>query len=355
MRINKMVAAIAIGFFMAATNAHSAEVNLRFEHFLPANSNAQKNVIEPWCEDLNEESDGRIECDIYPSMQLGGEPSQLVDMVRNNVIDIAWTALGYSPGRFRRSEALELPFILPAGGETASRIVWEYSQQYAQDDFEDYKVLAVYSDGGGAIHTTSKAVHDLDDLNGLRLRASTRMASKLLDSLGATPVSMPPSQIANTLSKGVIDGALAVWEVVPPTKLDETTFYHTEVSSYDPGSEPERATSTVTTLAVLMNKGKYQNMPEDLQKILDKYSGEALSVRFGKAWDDKIQEYRDNIGSQSDQEIIRIDDEVYKNMLDASDKVTEEWLNSSKGNFDRQEMLDHLKSTVDDYAPGIKN
>lgn len=353
MRISTKIAAIATGVFIVASNAQSADVKLRFEHFLPANSNAQKNVIEPWCEDLKNESDGRIECDIYPSMQLGGDPSQLVDMVRNNVIDVAWTALGYSPDRFRRSEALELPFMLPAGGETASRIVWDYSQEYAKDDFKDYKVLAVYSDGGGAIHTTSKAVHDLEDLDGLRLRASTRMASKLLDSLGATPVSMPPSQIANTLSKGVIDGALAVWEVVPPTKLDETTFYHTEVSSYNPSSEPQRATSTVTTLAVLMNKETYQNMPKDLQKILDQYSGEALSVRFGKAWDTKIQESRDDIESQPDQEVIRVDDDVYKDMLDASSKVTSEWLEANKGDFDRQEMLDHLQNIVDNYTPEI--
>src|SRR5699024_10915147 len=122
------------------------------------------------------------------------------------------------------------------------------------EDFKDYKVLAVYSDGGGTIHTTDKAVHDLDDMKGLRIRASTRMASKLLQSLNATPVSMPPSQIADTLSKGVIDGALAVWEVVPPTKLDETTCHHTEVSDYEPEGEPQRATTTVTTLAVLMNQ-----------------------------------------------------------------------------------------------------
>src|SRR5699024_4324247 len=220
-------AARGLGLGMSSVQAQ-ATVTRRFEQFLPAYSNAHKDVIEPWCEDINEASDGRIECEIYPSMQLGGEPSQLADLVRSGVVDVVWTALGYSPGRFPRSEALELPFMLPAGGETASRIVWDFAQSYAKEDFKDYKVLAVYSDGGGTIHTTDKAVHDLDDMKGLRIRASTRMASKLLQSLNATPVSMPPSQIADTLSKGVIDGALAVWEVVPPTKLDETTFHHTE-------------------------------------------------------------------------------------------------------------------------------
>lgn len=353
MRVQIWMAGLAIAFLAGIANAQPAEVTLRFEHFLPANSNAQKNIIEPWCQDLNDASDGRIECQIYPSMQLGGQPSQLADMVRHGVVDVAWTALGYSPGRFRRSEALELPFMLPAGGATASRIVWDYTQRYAQKDFKDYKVLAVYSDGGGAIHTARKAVHDLDDLDGLRIRASTRMASKLLDSLGATPVSMPPGQIADTLSKGVIDGALAVWEVVPPTKLDETTSYHTEVSSYDPTDEPERATTTVTTLAVLMNKQTYQNMPADLQKIVDKYSGKTLSVRFGKAWDTAIQTYRDDIRAQSDQKIIRVDDQTYDAMRAAAQPVTDAWLASDKGGIDRQALLDGLNDVVGEYTPAL--
>lgn len=353
MRLHTGMAAMAAGLLMGMANAQAAEVTLRFEHFLPANSNAQQNIIEPWCDDLSEASDGRIQCQIYPSMQLGGQASQLADMVRHGVVDVAWTALGYSPGRFRRSAALELPFKLPAGGETASRIVWDYTQQYAQKDFKDYKVLAVYSDGGGAIHTADKGVHDLNDLDGLRIRASTRMASKLLDSLGATPVSMPPGQIADTLSKGVIDGALAVWEVVPPTKLDETTFYHTEVSSYDPATKPERATTTVTTLAVLMNKQTYQNMPADLQQIIDEYSGKTLSVRFGKAWDKAIQTYRDDIQSQSDQTIIRVDDKTYQAMREAARPVTAEWLASSEGDFDRQKLLDGLNDIVAEYAPEV--
>ena len=341
------IAGTALGLTLSLGGAHADDsVTLRIEHFLPANSNAQQNVIEPWCEDMKAASEGGIQCEIYPSMQLGGTPGQLADMARNGVVDVVWTALGYSAGRFPRSEALELPFVLPAGGETASRIIWDYSTTYAKDDFKDYKVLAVYSDGGGTLHTARKAVRDLDDMKGLRVRASTRLASRFLTSVGATPVSMPPSQIADTLSKGVIDGALAVWEVVPPTKLDETTFHHTTTG-------PDQATTTVTTLAMLMNQQRYQNLPDDLKRIVDEYSGEALTVRFGKAWDQAIDQVRNRIAGDDAHTIITLDDAAYQAMLDASQSVVDDWVASDDGGLDRQALFDGLQKTVKEYTPEL--
>lgn len=150
---------------VAASSVQAAdEVKLRFEHFLPSSSNAQVHVIEPWCADLAEASDNRIKCEIYPSMQLGGTPAQLNDKVRNGVIDIAWTALGYSAGSFPRAELLDLPFMLPYDGIQASRIIWDYANSYAEDDFSDYKLLAIYSDVGGVLHTTKKDVQSVADM-----------------------------------------------------------------------------------------------------------------------------------------------------------------------------------------------
>jgi TRAP-type C4-dicarboxylate transport system substrate-binding protein len=310
-------------------------------------SNAQQDVIEPWCGDLEDRSGGRIQCQIYPSMQLGGTPAQLADMARNGVIDIAWTALGYSAGRFPRSEALELPFMLPNGGVAGSEIAWDFYQQYAQDDFEDYKVLAIQSDGGGSIHTADRPVRDMADMEGLRLRASTRMASELIDSIGGTPVSMPPAQIADTLAKGVIDGAMAVWEVVPPTKMDEVTHYHTETAN-------SQATPTVTTLAMLMNKRSYERMPDDLRQILDDLSGRALSTRFGESWDNAIESVRSEIAQDPDHTVITLGDDEYAAMRDASRPIIEDWAAASDGGIDRQALVEGLRQIVEQKAPDLQ-
>ncbi|MDN5842208.1 MAG: TRAP transporter substrate-binding protein [Alcaligenaceae bacterium] len=331
---------------MGAAQAKDDTVTLRFEHFLPANSNAQVNVIEPWCDDLNKESKGRIQCEIYPSMQLGGKPSELNDMVRHGVVDIVWTALGYSAGSFPRSEVLELPFMLPTDGRVASKIIWDFANSYGKEDFAPYKVLAVYSDVGGTVHTTKKEVKTIDDMAGLRLRASTRLASRFLESVGATPVSMPPSQIADSLSKGVLDGALAAWEVVPPTKLDETTFYHTQTGQ-------DQAATTITTLAVLMNKQRFDGLPDDLKAIIDKYSGQALTDRFAMAWHKATTSIEEKVSANPKQTVVTWSDDAYQAMKKKAQSVTDEWMANDKNNIDKQALYDGLQTLVKEQAPAF--
>ncbi|MGP9498256.1 TRAP transporter substrate-binding protein [Halomonas sp. AOP43-D1-4] len=320
-----------------------AETTLRITHFLPSVASVQRGVLAPWCDDLEERSDHEIRCQIYPSMQLGGIPSQLPDMVRNGVVDIVWTALGYSAGRFPRSEALELPFMLPAGGVAGSRIAWEFTQGPASEDFSDYHVLAVHSDGGAVFHSRPRAIRGIEDMEGLKLRAPTRMASRLIDSLGASAVSMPPAQITDTLAKGVIDGASAGWEVVPPTKLAEVTHNHTE-------SAPHQATPTVTVLAFLMNKESYDQLPEKAREALDELSGEVLSRRFGQAWDDAIEPVRTRLQNDPEQTVIALDDNTYEAMRDASRSVTEAWMASNDGGIDRAALVRSLESIAKSHT-----
>ena len=43
--------------------------------------------MKPWGEKIEKESGGRIKVEIYPAMQLGGKPPQLVDQVRDGVVE----------------------------------------------------------------------------------------------------------------------------------------------------------------------------------------------------------------------------------------------------------------------------
>ncbi|WP_322977583.1 hypothetical protein [Pseudomonas sp. C11] len=160
-------------------------VTLKIAHFLPATSNVQLNVLEPWCKTLSDESQGRIKCQLYPSMQLGGTPAQLVDQVRNGVADIIWTAPGYSPGRFPKTEVIELPGMIPLGGVAGSQVIWNFYQQQLQDEYRDFKVLAMHADGGMNLHTRDRSIQSLSDFQGLKLRAPNRTISNILSALGA--------------------------------------------------------------------------------------------------------------------------------------------------------------------------
>ena len=84
---------------------------------------------------MNKESNDRLKCQIYPSMQLGGTPPQLFDQARDGVADIVWTVPTYSAGRFSKSEVFELP-MMTVTAKAGSQAFWDYVQKNSLDEFK---------------------------------------------------------------------------------------------------------------------------------------------------------------------------------------------------------------------------
>jgi TRAP-type C4-dicarboxylate transport system substrate-binding protein len=80
--------------------------------------------------------------------------------------------------------------------------------------------------------------------------------------------------VPEALAKGVIDGTLLPYEVMPALKVDEMTRYHSE-----PGPDQPKIYTSVFVLG--MNKARYESLPADLRKIVDANSGIQLSARIG--------------------------------------------------------------------------
>jgi TRAP-type C4-dicarboxylate transport system substrate-binding protein len=319
MRTSFRTGLLALSLWAVVQPVQAQDVTFRIAHFLPAVASAQKVVLEPWCAELGRQSGGRIKCAFFPSMQLGGTPAQLADQVRNGVADIVWTAPGYSPGRFPRTEALELPGILPLGGVAGGRAIWAFYGLHLKEEYKDYKVLAMHGDGGMNIHTASKRLAGPDDFKGVKLRSPNRSIARTLTALGATPVAMPPAQVTEAISKGVVDGASAVWEVILPTKLDEVTRHHLE-------SPADRPAMGATVLVLLMNKQKYDALPADLKAIVDRNAGEPLVERYGKAWDDATTIARNRIRSLPGHTLTVMEAGQYDALLKRTAVVQTEWL-----------------------------
>ena len=156
------------------TNARAQSVTtLRFHTFVPAMSTAYSRLITPWMAKIEQESGGRLKFQAFPSMQLGGAPAQLYDQARDGVVDVVWSLAGYTPGRFPRSEAFELPFFT-YDAEGSSRAAWDYIANYAPDEFREVKLLACHTHGLNILHMKSKLVTKASDMRGLKVRGSTR-------------------------------------------------------------------------------------------------------------------------------------------------------------------------------------
>ncbi len=332
---------LAAAALLGAGSATAQTVTLKFAHFLPSTGNFQRHIAEPWCAAIEKDSGGRLKCQMFPSLQLGGTPAHIPDQVKNGVADIGWTSPSFATGRFPRTEALELPFSLPPGGLAGSRAMWAYYQKHAQDDYKDFKVLAVFSASNVVISTASKPVLTVDSFKGLKLRSPSRFAALLIGQLGGTPVNLPVAAITESISKGVIDGAMAPWEILPTTKIDEVTKYHMEGLPNQPGF-------TQTPMAILMNKAKWDGLPADLQAVLDKHSGAALSDLAGRVWDEGNDAAKKKMTAQGNK-ILVIKPEDYAAMQKAGAAVEADWIKQANARG-----LDGKKLAAEVHALGAK-
>lgn len=250
----------------------AADVTLRLHQMLPPQASVPKNILEPWMARIREESGGRIEVHHFPAMQLGGKPPELIDQAIDGVADIVWTLPGYTPGRFPRTEVFELPFVM-TNAEAVSHAFWQLAEETMLDqDFKDMKVLGLWVHGPGLIHS-KEPISSLDDLNGVKLRAPTRVTNDMFASLGATPIGMPVPAVPEALSKGVIDATVVPWEVTGALKINELVNNHTSFG--------DDALYTAT-FVLAMNRATYDALPDDLKAVIDSNSGLELSAFAGK-------------------------------------------------------------------------
>ncbi len=271
-----LVQGVAAATLGAAPLAGLAQqrTTLKFHTFMQPMSNVWLSMHKPWMETVEKDSSGRIRFEAYPAMQLGGTPAQLYDQARDGVVDIVWTVPGYTAGRFPRTEAFELPFMMNHA-EATSKALWDYVQTQAADEFKDVRLLALNVHGPGTLHSARKPITRAADLRGMKVRGPTRQATKMLASLGAIPVGMPLPGIPDALSKGTIEACAIPWEVVPAVKVHELAKFHSE---FAPGSP-----ALYTNVFVLaMNKAKYEGLAPDLKQVIDARSGPATSAWLGR-------------------------------------------------------------------------
>lgn len=314
--IMSTVAAFVV-FVAGAAFAASDVITLKVAHFLPTSSNPHQSLIVPWCDKINKESGGKLKCQIYPSMQLGGTPSQLLDQARDGVADIIWTVPTYQAGRFTKSEVFELPFMIKKS-ENGSQALWDYIQKNSLDEFKGVKLLFNHVHDGSQLHFGSKSVKTLEDLKGLKVRAPTRIGSRTLAALGAMPVQMPAPAVPESISKGVVDGASIPWEVTTSLKLQEICKTTTETA-------PHQAKHSNTIFAFAMNQARYNNLPPELKKVIDNNSGLATSKWAGKTVDGWTAGAR-KIATDRHNTINVLTDAEYKRWIKATESVDDAWI-----------------------------
>ena len=221
---------------------------------------------------VGELSGGRFEIQLFGAGEI--VPAlQVLDAVGNGTVEMGHSAAFFWQGK---NPAANFFTTIPFGPDPVEHLAWLElggGQALWDELYRPFgtKALIAGNTGPSMAGWFKREIGTLADVKGLKLRAPTRQTNKFLAALGATPVAMPVPQVGEALAKGVIDGAVVPYEVVPSVKIQELVKFHSET---DP-SEPAFYTST---FIFAMNQKKYDSLPADLKKVIDE-----LQLSYNKA------------------------------------------------------------------------
>lgn len=252
-------------------------IKLSYSIFFPP-THVQCIAATNWANEIQKRTGGRVQIAVYPAGSLT-KADQCYEGVTKGISDLGMSCFAYTRGRFPLMEGLDLPVGYP-DGKTATRIADAMVRKYQPAELADVKVLYVHAHGPGIL-ASKKPVATLADFKRLKVRA-TGLSSKIVESLGGTPVAMSQPETYEALAKGVVDATLCPIETLKGWKQGEAIEY--VVTS--------KATGYTTAMFVVMNKEKWAKLPAEVQKVFEDVSREWVG-KHGEAWDQADQAGRD--------------------------------------------------------------
>ncbi|MFO7859940.1 MAG: TRAP transporter substrate-binding protein [Desulfosalsimonas sp.] len=309
----------------------SETIELSYSVFFPP-THAHSKAAEDWAKQVEDRTDNSVKINMYPGGTLTGA-AECYDGVVSGISDIGMSCFAYTRGRFPVMEAVDLPLGYP-DGMTATRVANQFYRQMDPEELKDVKVLYLHAHGPGLLHT-KKPVETLADIKGMQIR-STGLSAKMVKALGATPVAMPQGDTYEALQKGVVEGTFAPMETLKGWRQGDVIDYTTNCQEI----------GYTTTMFAVMNKEKFNQLPEEVQDVINTVSDEWIEVH-GQVWDDADKEGLAYTREQEN-EIIELSEEQSTRWKDAISPVIDEYITDSREkDIEGQKSVDLLRSLIE--------
>jgi len=291
--IATLVAASAISMAAAADD----KITLKFAHQFPANNHLWEEGGRIFADAVTQATDGKVDFEVYPASQLGKDQNALL---KSGLADIVTLIPSYDPGKLALSSVVELPGIYSSSCEGTAK-AWNLAQPGGlldRDEYapQGYRVLFVMASAPYKIMTKSKAVSNLDDLAGLKIRAGGAAMDKALRALGGTPIKLSGTELYDAFTRGTIDGTLFPYYAVPAFDLDKVV-----------GHTVEGAALGAASIIYAMSNRSWNKLPDEMKAVFVEAGAKAQSHLCHWVEEDD-QRVRDEMQA-SGVEIVQLSDE----------------------------------------------
>lgn len=320
----------------AAPAAPAKPVELTYSYQFPADYGQSLNIIE-WGKTIESLSQGRVKITMYPANTLT-PAAQAYDGAVNGVSDLAAAFGSYTPGRFPIMGMLDLPAGHIMNAAANSLMGMDLYNKFKPKELADTHFLYVSVFMPGAIITANKPVRTMEDLKGMRIRA-TGIANACVTALGASPVSMTADAVYDALWKNTVDGTVGTPNMLEGWKYGEVSKYTTLAGQ----------AGYCGAYLVVMNNAKWNSLPADIQNIFTTVSN-LWAEKSGETWN-QMEWHGYNWAKAKGHQFITLDPQEEARWVSAITPVVNDY---AKGVDDKglpgTDALNYVKQRADQYS-----
>ncbi|MSQ20722.1 MAG: TRAP transporter substrate-binding protein [Betaproteobacteria bacterium] len=272
--MNRLLICMAAVALAVGTMPASAQTEITFSTWVPANHPINKYVFEVWGAEVEKATKGSVKFRILAKPIAA--PNQHYDAVVKGQVDAAYATYGYQPERF-------MPYLiaeLPALGETAVHngvALWRTHKAHIEKAgiHNDVQLLGTMTHGPGMMHHSKKLILNPDDLKGQKVRVGGDVPKAIIEAFGGVVITQPAPKSYEILSAGIADGIMFPTESLKSFNIanlvTNTTFVKGGLYS--------------SSFWFAINKDKWAKFTKDQQDAINKVSGEAFARLAGAGWD----------------------------------------------------------------------
>lgn len=277
---------------------------------------------------VEQKSKGRIEMNVYPNSQLGGDIEITEAVQRGNITFVVQTTAPQVP--FVKEVAI---FDAPMAFKNLkiARMVLDGQLQEELKKYYEKKHLRLlgYADQGYRVMSSNKEIKKISDLKGIKIRTMENPNHiALWAASGANPTPMAWAEVYVGLQQKTIDAQENPIETIVASKVYEQQNYVIQTNHI------------LHTLSLVGSTAILDDLPKDLQDIIQESADEAKV--FARKQTDERSDGRIQILKDNDVVILDYNDELFTQMKDATKGV---WTTIEKKIG--KDLVDVLRKEID--------
>lgn len=331
-----------IGLDASGHYAAAETYNLSFTSVL-ADSAAQSKGVIAWAKELEKRTNGQVK---IGQMTWSGailKPANLLEGLRDGVVDVAFISNVYWPTKTPLSNALQPVFLDDFAGVASIEMELYNTVPEIRDEWLNWNVVPVaWFAGADQVLLSNFEFNKLEDLKAKKIRAIGSAMPLAVKRWGGIPVAISSADAYGALQKGTVDmiSGFPAYALVS-NKMSEVSK---QITNFRYGG-------WCMWFGIGMNADVYKKLPDSAKKVLAEIAPIAAQVETQANYDDAVLGLKES--KKLGQRIVQLSPEEaarWQKVMDPTSVWEEGIVAAEKAGYkNARELMDRAVKMLNDY------